>query len=210
MTPVVHVVDDDASLRTALSRLLGAAGYEVREYATAGDYLLREPDPAPGCVLLDLNLPGASGLELQAALERHPAHARAVVFLTGAGNVPSSVQAMKAGACDFLTKPVDRTTLLRAVEGAVQRDVTEHEQRERASALRASIAALSARETHVLRGIVAGKLNKQLAAELGIAERTVRLDRASVMRSIGARSLSELMHALAAAGIAKESDDTRE
>jgi FixJ family two-component response regulator len=193
MAAVIHVIDDDASLRKALARLLIASGYEVHHYACAGDYLITAPDDSPGCLLLDLNLPGRSGLALQESFKWHPAHARPVVFLTGCGDVPTSVQAMKAGACDFLTKPVDRDTLLAAVALALERDAATRDGEVRRLAAQRQYAALTGRERVILQGVVAGKLNKQIAYELGVTERTVKGDRAHAFRQLGVHSLSELM-----------------
>jgi FixJ family two-component response regulator len=136
--------------------LLGAAGYDVRAYAAAGDYLVgRTPADEPGCLLLDLRLPGIDGLQLQAALRRHPAYEHPVVFLSGSADVPSTVQAMRAGACEFLTKPIDRDVLLAAVKDAVERDAALRERRARERLARAHIASLAPRERQVLDGIVA-------------------------------------------------------
>ena len=188
--PVIHLVDDDASLRTALGRLLVLAGYEVRHYRSAGDYLLAEPDDAPGCLLLDVQMPGPSGLELQAALQRR-GHRLPVVFLTGHGDIPSTVRAIKAGASDFLCKPVERQTLLAAIESALALGAG----RGADCAAEASTGAgtLTARETAVLRAVVQGRLNKQIGADLGLSERTIKSCRAELMRKLGARSLADLV-----------------
>ncbi len=189
--PLIHVVDDDESLRTALLRLLGSAGYEARGYASTGEFLLHRPDDRPGCVLLDLRLPGPSGLELQAALQDHEIHLP-VVFLTGHGDVASSVRAMKAGAVDFLTKPIQREALLDAIDRALERDAANRALRVEAEALRARFASLTVREREVVDGIAAGHLNKEIAHELGMAERTVKLHRAHAMEKLGVTSAAEL------------------
>ena len=189
-TPLIHVVDDDESLRTALLRLLDAAGFSARGYASVGDFLLQPPD-GPGCVLLDVRLPGPSGLDLQAALQRQ-GNALPVVFLTGYADVATSVQAMKAGAVDFLTKPIQREALFEALQRALARDATEREARAQAAQLRAAFAALTPRERAVFDRVVAGQLNKQIAEALGIAERTVKLQRAQLMAKLGASSAAEL------------------
>ena len=188
---VVHLVDDDESLRTALQRLLTAAGYRVRTYASAGDFLLEPPVDAPGCLLLDLNMPGPSGLDLQEALKRHGVRLP-VIFLTGHGDLPTGVRAMKAGAVDFLTKPVERETLFAAVAHAVEVDAEQRTARSNHSDLQGRHAQLTAREREVLDLIVAGKLNKQIAGDLGIAERTVKAQRAQVMAKLGATNAAEL------------------
>ena len=188
---VIHVVDDDESLRTALQRLLTAAGYRVRTYASAGDFLLEPPIDAPGCLLLDLNMPGPSGLDLQESLKRHGVRLP-VIFLTGHGDLPTGVRAMKAGAVDFLTKPVDRETLFAAVAHAIEVDAVQRATRSNHSDLKGRYAQLTAREREVLDLIVAGKLNKQIAGALGIAERTVKAQRAQVMVKLGATNAAEL------------------
>ena len=197
MNAVVHVIDDDASLRTALSRLLMLSGYDVRQYAGAGDYLISTPDERPGCLLLDLHMPGGSGLALQDALKWHPRYAKPVIFLTGHGDVPSSVRAIKSGACDFLTKPVDRTALLSAVALALERDSAARARQERRIDVQRHYAELSARERVVLGGVIAGKLNKQIAHELGVTERTVKGDRSRAFHLFGVRTLSELVPLIA-------------
>ena len=190
-TPLIHVVDDDESLRTSLLRLLGAAGFEACGYGSTGEFLLQPPPDRPGCVLLDLRLPGPSGLELQAALKRQGV-ALPVIFLTGHGNVASSVRAMQAGAVDFLTKPVKRETLFEALRRALERDARERAHREEADQLRARFALLTSREREVVDSVVCGKLNKQIAHDLGIAERTVKLHRASAMAKLAVGSSAEL------------------
>ena len=190
--PVVHVVEDDEPMRTAVARLLRATGYEVRTYASAGDFLLAPPEPVPGCLLLDLQMPGPSGLELQQALQRHPV-SLPVVFLTGRGDVSSSVRAMKAGAVDFLTKPVEPAELLKAVEAALERDRAARTRREGIDDVQARYASLTARERSVLDHVVAGAPNKQIARALGITERTVKMHRAQVMAKMHAGSVAELV-----------------
>jgi RNA polymerase sigma factor (sigma-70 family) len=189
--PLIHVVDDDESLRTALLRLLDAAGFEARGYASTGDFLLQPPLDRPGCVLLDVRMPGPSGLDLQAALQRQ-GNALPVVFLTGYADVAASVRAMKAGAVDFLTKPVEREALFEALQRALARDAAQRAARAEAERLRAAFAALTPRERAVFDHIVAGQLNKQIADQLGIAERTVKMQRAQLMAKLGVNSAAEL------------------
>ena len=190
-TPLIHIVDDDDSLRTAVLRLLSASGYEARGYASTGDFLLHANLEGPGCLLLDLNLPGPSGLELQEELLRRGV-TLPVVFLTGRAGVPESVRAMKSGAEDFLTKPVERQTLLEALDRALARDASQRAARDGAERLLARFRRLTPRERDVFERIVIGRLNKQIADELGIAERTVKLQRAQLMEKLGVGSAAEL------------------
>lgn len=192
---VVHVVDDDGSFRTAISRLLRAAGYEVRAYQSAGDFLLREQDDLRGCLLLDLRMPGPNGLDLQTALAKR-GNQLPIVFLTGHGDVSSSVRAMKAGASDFLEKPVKRDALLGAVRAALARQEDQRAGEEERRVLRQRFESLSAREREVLELVVAGRLNKQISAQIGISERTVKAHRASCMVKMGAGSVAELARAI--------------
>jgi FixJ family two-component response regulator len=189
--PLIHVVDDDESLRTALLRLLDAAGFEARGYASTGDFLLHPPPDRPGCVLLDIRMPGPSGLDLQAALQRQGVPLP-IVFLTAYGDVASSVRAMKAGAVDFLAKPVKRATLLDALRRALARDASQRAERDEENRLRLRFASLTPREREVFERVAAGRLNKQIADDLGIAERTVKARRGQLMAKLGVRSAAEL------------------
>jgi FixJ family two-component response regulator len=190
--PTVHVVDDDEPLRTALARLLRTKGYEVRTYASAGDFLITPPAGGQGCLILDLRMPGPSGLALQEALDRY-AVTLPIVFLTGHGDVASSVRAMKAGAVDFLTKPVEPDVLLQAVAVALGRDGELRASRADLAIAKARWATLTERERDVFDRVVAGTLNKVIAADLGITERTVKAHRHEVMAKMGAGSLAELV-----------------
>jgi FixJ family two-component response regulator len=187
----VHVVDDDASLRQALRRLLTAAGYRVEDYDSAGEFLLDPPADGPGCLLLDLRMPGPSGLDLQGALDRHGIELP-VIFLTGHGDLATGVRAMKAGAVDFLSKPVEREPLLAGIARALEVDAERRANRRADAELRARFARLTAREREVFELVVAGKLNKQIADALGIAERTVKAQRAQAMSKLGAGNAAEL------------------
>jgi FixJ family two-component response regulator len=193
-TPIIHVVDDDDSLRKAVSRLLQAAGYEVRAYSSTGEFLMAPPGDTPGCIVLDVRMPGPSGLDLQEALGKLEG-ALPVIFLTGHGDISMSVRAMKAGAVDFLTKPVQKQPLLTAVQNALIRDAEFRTARKRVDALRARFETLTPRERSVFALVVAGKLNKQIAAELGTSERTVKAHRAQVMEKMQVTSLAELARA---------------
>jgi len=191
-TPTVFVVDDDPAILRALSRLLKEAGYGVQTYSTA-QALLEQHDPTiPGCLVLDVALPELNGLQLQQRLN-DAGHERFVVFITGHGDVPSSVQAMKAGAVDYLTKPFDDTALLAAVAVAVEKDRHARERRQQFQSIQSRIASLTHREHEVLQGVIAGRLNKQIAADLGIAEKTIKVHRHRVMEKMRAASLAELV-----------------
>ena len=189
---IVHVVDDDDYYRIALQRLLKAAGYQTRAYASAGEFLMTQRESTRGCVVLDLNMPGPNGLELQEALsirgEKLP-----IIFISGYATVPVSVCAMKAGAVDFLTKPVKREELLEAVEAAIARAEEIRSAEEASRQSRLLYQGLTQREREILAGVIEGKMNKEIAAELGIAERTVKAHRANVMQKLNANSLPELV-----------------
>jgi len=192
-TPVVHLVDDDEALRTALSRVLRAAGHTVRVYASAAEFLMARGGPMRGCLLLDVRMPGGpTGLELHQALVRQ-GETLPVVFLTGHGDIPMSVQAVKNGAFDFLTKPVRREDLLRVVNTALEAEQTTRQAGERRRDLLRREANLTPTEREVFRRVVAGQPNKMIATELGCAERTVKAHRSQVMHKMAAGSLPELV-----------------
>src|SRR5262245_46756108 len=190
MAPLIHVVDDDAAFRTAIARLLQACGYRVALYES-GDRLLEKPPGAEaGCLLLDIKMTGVDGLELQDRLAQRGI-ILPIVFLTGYGDIPSSVRAIKAGAEDFLPKPVSRETLLAAVERALARYAEAHERDARLASLRALVGTLTPRESEVFALMVRGKLNKQIAYQLGASERTIKAHRHSIMEKLKVRSLAE-------------------
>jgi RNA polymerase sigma factor (sigma-70 family) len=188
--PVIHVVDDDAPFRTAVARLLRAAGYQVAPYESGDHLLANPPGSGPGCILLDMRMSGLSGLELQDRLSKLD-NILPIVFLTGHGSIPMSVQAIKAGAEDFLSKPVSKKTLLEAVERALGRYRERREQRDKLDDLRALVATLTPREREVFALVVRGKLNKQIAYELGTSERTIKAHRHAAMEKLKVRSLAE-------------------
>ena len=190
---VVHVVEDDDSVRTALVRLLRTAGFQAQPYASAAEFLLVAGENAGGCMVLDVGLPGMSGIELHQALAKR--RDCSVVFLTGRGDVQMSVRAMKDGAVDFLDKPVKRELLLDAVARAVERDVAIRERRERASELRARYELLTERERQVFRLVAEGRLNKQIADVVGSSLRTVKSHRARVMEKMQASNAADLVRA---------------
>ena len=191
--PVVHVIDDDASIREALCRLLAASGHEARPYESAGEFLLSWPGDTPGCLLLDIRMPGPSGMDLQHALSQR-ADALPVVFLTGYGDIPMSVLAIKRGAVDFLTKPVEREPLLAAITAALERDAARRERDRNRQDLHQNFATLTVRERQVFAQVAEGRLNKQIAASLSTCERTVKAHRAHVMEKLHAHSVAELVH----------------
>jgi FixJ family two-component response regulator len=190
----VTVVDDDALVLRSLGRLLESRGFAVQTFSSAQEFLERSERAVPGCILMDLSMPGLSGLELQQVLAEAK-DSRPVVFISGRGSVPSSVEAMKAGALDFLTKPLDEEKLIGAVQAALAKDRAGQERRAEHASIIACLATLTLRERQVLSRVVAGKLNKQIAAELGTAEKTIKVHRARMMRKMQVDSLAELVRA---------------
>jgi RNA polymerase sigma factor (sigma-70 family) len=190
--PTVYVVDDDASVRTALKRLLGSVGFACQTFGTADEFLRTPRTDGPQCLVLDLRLPGTSGLDVQrelAGIERP----LPIIFITGHGDIPVTVRAMKAGASEFLTKPLREQELLEAIRKALDRDREALRKRSEATGLRRRFDELTPRERQVMRLVVTGLLNKQVAAELGISEKTVKVHRAQVMQKMHAGSLAELV-----------------
>jgi FixJ family two-component response regulator len=197
---VVHVVEDDESSRRASSRLLKRAGYAVKVYATGAEFLASPPQEA-GCIVLDLRLPGPSGLDLQERLTTGE-NPLPIVFLTGHGDVPQTVRAMKAGAVDFLTKPVDAPVLLEAVARALARDAESRLSRARRNETRARYHRLTPREREVFAHLISGQLNKQVGFDLGISERTTKIHRRQVLDKMEADSIADLVRMAADLGIA--------
>lgn len=200
MKPVVHIVDDDKSYRTATVRLLSAYGVKVEAYESGDQFLACLPSCEPGCVLLDLQMPGQSGLQIQRRLcELAPL--LPIVFLTGEGDIKTGVDAMKAGAQDFLEKPSSVAVLMETIERALAQYERRRAEHERLQELRTLIASLSAREAEVFGLIIRGQLNKQIAYALGISERTVKVHRHQVMEKLGAKSLAEVVSIAADIGL---------
>ena len=189
---LIFVVDDDASVRRSLSLLLKSAGYEVKTFASAEEFLGQAPLGGIGCIILDVRMKGMTGLELQERLGRHDCH-MPIIFMTGHGDIPMSVQAIKKGAVDFLTKPFNDTELLSVIESAVGKCRAEKAVLDQLRDFRKRVATLTPREHEVFLHVIAGLLNKQIADELNIREHTVKVHRGRVMEKLGADSLAELV-----------------
>jgi FixJ family two-component response regulator len=199
-TPIVFVVDDEASVREAVARLMRSTGLTVRTFASSKEFLNGYQPETHGCAILDIAMPEISGLELQQALAQADI-ALPIVFLTGRGDIPLSVRAMKQGAADFLTKPIDGDELIAAVRAAIARDVDACKARIERAEIRRRLATLTAREREVLEHVVSGKLNKQTAADLGTVEKTIKVHRARVMQKMHVQSLAELVRLSESAGV---------
>jgi FixJ family two-component response regulator len=191
-SPTVFVVDDYAPVRRAVSRLLRAAGFAVIAFASPQEFLPQYDPRTPGCLVLDLDMPAVNGLELQRILATKGS-ALPIIFLSGHGDVPKSVQAMKWGASDFLTKPVNDKELLAAIRAAIEKDCALRRRQTDLSEIRARLATLTPREREVLEHVVTGKLNKQIAGDLGTVEQTVKVHRARVMEKLKVQSVAELV-----------------
>lgn len=196
----VYLVDDDTRVLKALSRLLRANGYEVQPYTSPREFLDRHDPALPGCAVIDVSMPGLDGLELQSLLTAKGTK-RPVIFLTGKGDVPTSVRAMKAGAVDFLTKPVRDRDLLDAIARAQEADAKARQVTAELAAVEARIATLTPREREVLPHVVAGRLNKQIAGDLGTVEKTIKVHRARMMEKLGVRTVADLVRLAEKAGI---------
>ena len=188
--PIIHIVDDDDSFRRAISRLLSVSGYEVAEYDSATAFLAAIANARPGCILLDVRMPALGGLQLQDKLAKL-SHSWPIIFMTGHGDIPTSVRAIKASAENFLSKPVARETLLDAVEQALTRYAAIQRSHDQLNSLKSLLAALTPREAEVFALMVRGKLNKQIAHLLGTSERTVKAHRHVVMQKLRVQSFAE-------------------
>ena len=197
----VFVVDDSEEVRTALSRMLGAGGYLVRSFESAERFLEKDDGDTPGCLLLDICMPGMSGLDMQRALSGS-SRARPIVFLTGYGDVPKSVDAMRVGAVDFLTKPIDRTRLFAALDQALRLDDRERSERAIRGAIEKRLEELTCRERQVMEHVIRGRLNKQIAADIGVGVKTVKVHRARMLSKMNVRSVAELVQLAQKVGIA--------
>jgi FixJ family two-component response regulator len=202
LTPTVYVVDDDPEVLTATGRLLASADHTVVAYQSPQHFLQHLDRGVPGCLVVDLAMPGLTGLDLQRVLAEQGSPLR-LVFLTGRGDIGSGVQAMKRGAVDFLTKPVNDADLLDAVNDALEQSVALQRARREHTQVSGCLAALTSRERQVLEHIVAGRLNKQIAADLGTVEKTIKFHRGNLMRKMGARSVADLVRLAERAGVGR-------
>jgi FixJ family two-component response regulator len=201
--PYVFVVDDDESVRTSLGTLLESDGYSVKSFVSAADFLMHAPGVGPACLVLDVRLPGLDGFTLQRQLTER-GRMEQIVFITGYGNIPMGIQAMKRGAVDFLPKPFESQALLNAVAQAIGRSVDSWRDRQEVAQIRARIATLTPREFEVFRLVITGLLNKQIAFELGAALRTIKTHRGRVMHKLGVQSVADLVRLAQKVGVSPE------
>ena len=200
LQPTVFIIDDDASVRKSLARLLRSAGFEVETFATAELFLEREHYEGIGCIVLDVRMPGISGIDLQDELSKAD-YSMPIVFITGHGNIPMGVQAMKKGAVDFLAKPFDDEELLQAVREAIEKDTQGRAEHGEVLDIRGRLELLTPREQEILRYVITGMLNKQIAYELGISEKTVKVHRGRIMEKLGIDSVADLVRLAEKVGI---------
>jgi two-component system response regulator FixJ len=200
MKPTVFIIDDDASVRTSLARLLRSAGFDVETFASAELFLEREHYDGVGCIVLDVRMPGISGIDLQDELSKAD-YSMPIVFITGHGNIPMGVQAIKKGAVDFLAKPFDDEELLQAVREAIEKDKKARAEYSEVLDIQGRIELLTAREREILRYVITGMLNKQIAYKLGIAEKTVKVHRGRIMEKLSVGSVADLVRLAEKAGI---------
>jgi FixJ family two-component response regulator len=201
--PTVFVVDDDASLREALASLIRSVDLAVETFGSAAEFLRAKLPDSPSCLVLDVRLPGVSGLDFQGELARSGIHIP-IIFVTGHGDIPMTVKAMKAGAVEFLTKPFRDQDMLDAIQVALERDRTRREQDGRITQLKTLYESLTSREQEVIGHVTAGLMNKQIAAEMGVSVITVKVHRGNVMRKMGAKSLTDLVRMADALGIRRK------
>jgi FixJ family two-component response regulator len=206
--PIVFVVDDDPSMRRALTNLFESVGIRVEAFGSAPEILQSQPPEVPSCLVLDIRLPGLSGLDLQADLAKANIHTP-IIFITGHGDIPMTVRAMKGGAVDFLTKPVRDQEILDAVQAAIERDRKRRDLEKTVSNVRSRFESLTSRERDVLCLVTSGLMNKQVATELGLAEITVKIYRGQIMRKMGAKSLADLVRMAEALGIQRTKPDVQ-
>ncbi len=198
--PTVFVIDDDPSVRMSLSRLLRSVGFETETFASAEAFLERTHYDGVGCIVLDVRMPGLSGMDLQEELNRAE-YSMPIIFITGHGNIPMSVRAMKRGAVEFLTKPFDDEKLLQAVREAIEKDGSAKEDRKKVGDVRSRIDTLTPREHEIFRYVITGMLNKQIALKLDIAEKTVKVHRGRIMEKLCVNSVADLVRLAEMAGI---------
>ncbi len=207
-TPTIFIIDDDPSARRGLSRLIRVAGFNVRAFASAKGFLAKQHYNGPGCIVLDVQMPDFSGLDLQAELNKAE-YNMPIIFISAHGDVPMTAQAMKDGALDFLTKPVDRDQLLNAIRTALAKDLASREEHGELEQIRARLAKLTPREFEVMTFVLAGMLNKQIGYKLGIAEDTVKIHRGRVMSKMGVVSVAELVRLTQRAGVEPADPDRK-
>jgi FixJ family two-component response regulator len=199
-TSIVFLIDDDPSARRGLSRLISVAGFNIQAFASAEDFLASPQHSGPGCIILDVKMPGLSGPDLQAEMNKAE-YSMPIIFISGHGDVPMTAQAMKEGALDFLTKPVDREHLLNAIRNALDKDRASRQAYTELQQIRTKLAKLTPREFEVMKFVVAGLLNKQIGYALGIAEDTVKIHRGRMMSKMGVVSVADLVRLTQKAGV---------